>query len=1074
MKRIAPALYIVLGISAFTCGNVWAQATAQINGVVRDQTGAFIPGVEVRVTQIDTGLARTALSNETGAYILTNLPVGPYRLEAMIPGFRTYVQTGIVLQVGSNPTVNVLLEVGAVDQTVEVQANATLVETRSVGMGQVIENQQILELPLNGRRASDLMGLAGMAAPGVTSSLDGNGKNYPTTILSVAGNATSSGTYLLDGARHNDAHNNMLLPLPFPDALQEFKFATSALSADQGVQPGVAVNAVTKSGTNEFHGDAFEFFRDSALNARNTFALSGDGLRRNQFGGTIGGPIKTNKLFFFGGHQATFVTQTPSTFLETIPTAAMLTGDFRTFASAACQSKGNVNLLSTAGFAGNRIDPSRFSPQALNIVQHLPTTTDPCGLIKFGRKNDNSEELTIGRVDYRQSDKNTLFTRYLQARLFAPSDYDANNILAITKGDSPQHVYSAVVGDTYLIGANVVNNFRAVVNRTLNERVQKQFFDWATLGFNITALNPGNLRSDFGGFTIGTNSSNKSNFNTAGFNFSDDLGLVHGPHQIGVGGNWTHQFLNVTAAQADAQFTWDGSYSGLPLVDFMMGKPASFSQGGALNYYMRQNIVTSYITDTWTARPGVTVSMGLRWDPFLSPWEKYGRLAVFDEARFNQGLRSSVFTKAPAGMLFSGDAGMPGGNREHFSKLAQFAPRLGFGWDLTGDGKTTLRASYGLSYDYPALFTYHYSSNNQPFANLINIPYPQNFGNPWQDYPGGNPFPIAIGPNSPFQQSGTYSVSRTHIKPPYVNQWNLSLQRQIGQAWLLSANYGGNSTVHFWALQQLNPSVYIPGSSTTANTAARRRLTLANPSQGPLYAGVTQTDDGGTGNYNALLLSLQRRGKSVNVHANYTWSHCISDLWGPFEIDSSAYLVSNNRRLDRSDCDISDRRHIVNVTTVYSTPFTNGWIGKLFGAWQISGLLRSSSGQVLDLSSGADTGFIGRAGRPDQVLGDPYPAEKSRAHWLNPAAFAKPATGSVGNMSRGTPRGPGNINIDMALARTFRVRERQTFQFRAEAFNMPNLTNLLLPTTSLNSNLFGRITTASDPRILQFAVKYVF
>jgi hypothetical protein len=204
MKRIAPALYIVLGISAFTCGNVWAQATAQINGVVRDQTGAFIPGVEVRVTQIDTGLARTALSNETGAYILTNLPVGPYRLEAMIPGFRTYVQTGIVLQVGSNPTVNVLLEVGAVDQTVEVQANATLVETRSVGMGQVIENQQILELPLNGRRASDLMGLAGMAAPGVTSSLDGNGKNYPTTILSVAGNATSSGTYLLDGARHNE------------------------------------------------------------------------------------------------------------------------------------------------------------------------------------------------------------------------------------------------------------------------------------------------------------------------------------------------------------------------------------------------------------------------------------------------------------------------------------------------------------------------------------------------------------------------------------------------------------------------------------------------------------------------------------------------------------------------------------------------------------------------------------------------------------------------------------------------------------------------------------------------------
>ncbi len=1074
MKRVASGLLVGLCLAALTCPGAWAQATAQINGAVRDQSGALIPGVEITVTQTETGFVRTALSNETGGYVLTNLPVGPYRLEAMIPGFRAYVQTGIVLQVGSNPTVNVSLEVGAVDQTVEVEANAALVETRNVGMGQVIENQQILELPLNGRRASDLMSYAGMAAPGVTSSLDGNGKNYPTTILSVAGNSTSSGTYLLDGARHNDAHNNMLLPLPFPDALQEFKFATSALSADQGVQPGVAVNAVTKSGTNEFHGDAFEFVRDSALNARNTFALGGDGLRRNQFGGTIGGPIKTNKLFFFAGHQATLVTQTPSTFLETIPTSAMLAGDFTGFASAACQAKGNVNLLAAAGFAGNRIDPSRFSPQALNIIKHLPTTSDPCGLIKFARKNDSSEQLTVGRVDYRQSDKNTLFTRYLQARTFAPSDFDTNNILAITKGDSPQHVYSAVVGHTYLISANTVNNFRAVVNRTLNERIQKSFFDWGTLGFNITVLNPGNLRSDFGGFTIGTNSSNKSNFNTAGFNFSDDLGILRGPHQIGLGGNWTHQFLNVTAAQADAQFTWDGSYSGLPLVDFMMGKAASFSQGGALNYYLRQNILTSYITDTWTVRPRLTLNMGLRWDPFLSPWEKYGRFAAFDENRFLQGIRSTVYTKAPAGMLFSGDPGTPGNNRIHFDKLAQFAPRVGFGWNLTGDGKTTLRASYGLSYDYPALFTYHYSSNNQPFANLITIAYPQNFGNPWQDYPGGNPFPIAIGPNTPFQINGAYSVTRPHINTPYVNQWNLSLQRQIGEAWLISANYGGNSTTHFWTMQQLNPSVYIPGSSTTANTAARRRLTLESPAQGPYYAGVTQTDDGGTANYNALLLSVQRRGRVVNVHANYTWSHCISDLWGPFAIDSSAYLVANNRRLDRSDCDISDRRHILNVSTVYSTPFTNGLIGKLLGNWQISGLLKGTSGQVLDLSSGVDTGFIGRAGRPDQVLGDPYPAAQNRAHWLNTAAFARPATGSVGNMSRGTPRAPGSINFDMALARTFRLREKQTFQFRAEAFNAPNLTNLLLPATALNSNLFGRITTASDPRILQFAVKYVF
>jgi len=307
-----------------------------------------------------------------------------------------------------------------------------------------------------------------------------------------------------------------------------------------------------------------------------------------------------------------------------------------------------------------------------------------------------------------------------------------------------------------------------------------------------------------------------------------------------------------------------------------------------------------------------------------------------------------------------------------------------------------------------------------------------------------------------------------------VNQWNLSIQRQIGQAWMASVNYAGNSTIHFWTLQQLNPSVYIPGSSTTTNTATRRRLTLKNAQEGAYYAGLTQTDDGGTGNYNALLLTIQRRGRGLNVQGNYTWSHCIQDLWGPFEIDNQAYLVSDNRRLDRADCDISDRRHIVNVSSVYSTPVATGIAGKIFGAWQISTLLRTSSGSVLNLSSGVDTGFIGRAGRPDQVLSNPYAPDKTRDHWLNPAAFVRPANGFVGSMRRGNPRGPSKVSLDVALSRTFRVRENQTLQLRAEAFNVPNLTNLDNPNTTLNNRLFGQITTAQDPRIMQFAVKYVF
>src|SRR5258705_8875049 len=324
MKRIAVYVLIAVLFSAITCRSVEAQSTAQVSGTVKDQTGAVLPGVEVTATQTDTALKRTVLTDETGSYILPNLPVGPYRLEAVLPGFRTFIQTGIVLQVGANPVINPVLALGQVSDQIEVQANAALVETRTTGVSQVMDNVRVLELPLNGRQVTDLIVLSGAATIGSIGSFV---RGYPTVSISVAGGLSHGGAFLPDGASANDPFNNLNLPLPFPDALQEFKLETSGLSAQYGQHSAGTVNAVTKSGTNDFHGDLFEFVRNGALNARNFFAPKRDSLKRNQFGGTIGGPIKTNKVFFFSGYQRTTTRTDPAESIAFVPTAAMIAGD---------------------------------------------------------------------------------------------------------------------------------------------------------------------------------------------------------------------------------------------------------------------------------------------------------------------------------------------------------------------------------------------------------------------------------------------------------------------------------------------------------------------------------------------------------------------------------------------------------------------------------------------------------------------------------------------------------------------------------------------------------------------------
>ena len=1058
----------------------WAQSTAQINGRVTDQSGAVLPGVEVTATQTATGIARTVVTNETGSYTVQSLPVGPYRLEASLPGFRTFVQSGIVLQVNANPVINAVLEVGQVSDQIEVQADAALVETRNTGIATLLDNQRVLELPLNGRQVTELVLLSGTATEveGAVGHLNPGSRNYKTVVISVGGGLEVGLGYRLDGSYHNDPFNNLNLPLPFPDALQEFKVETSGLQAQQGTHSSGAVNAVTKSGTNDFHGSLFEFLRNGSLNARNAFAVANDGLKRNQFGGTIGGPIARNRLFFFAGHQTTLSRAAPSTARQYVPTDQMIAGDFTTFASAACQGR-DISLRSP--FVNNRISPAQFSRVSLNLVAHplFPKSSDPCGEIRFSRPATEDEYINVGKVDFQASQQHSLFGRYMSASRQQPTDFDGKNILTLSTGTQDQKAYSFSFGDTYLIGANTVNSLRAAWNRTTVEKYPPKFMDLTSLGARgIYEGIPDYMYMGVSGglgFDMTGSLPNRGHYSSPHtWEVSDGLSIVKGSHQIGFGGGWLHRYNDVSSGIALAFHpTFNGDFTGLGMADMMIGLPRSADQGNAQTHSTHHNALGFYLQDTWKAGNRFTVNAGLRWDPFLSPYSSVRQFVYVDEKAFFAGTRSNVFNNAPVGALYPGDPGLD--KAIHDNRLLLFSPRLGFAWDVHGDGRMTVRSAYGIFYDIPQLYQYVGTGGNVPYGTRIVFDRPGNWDEPYANYPGGNPFPLKATADVRFPDGVTYTSYARDYSPPYVHQWNLSLQRQLGADWMVAANYVGNTTIHIPSDREVNYAVYIPGASTVGNTNQRRIFYLANAAEGRKYGPSNTIESNGTASYNAMNLSIQRRQSSgLTVSGNYTWSHCIGDEALVQGTSNSSATYPGRRDFDRGNCR-GDRRHSANFSTVYTTPqFASTAARLLAGNWQVSGIVKLVSGSWMTPASGTNTALRSGRGqtRANQILADPYSMDKSIDQWLNPAAYARPATGEWGSAPQ--IQGPGSIRVDMGLSRTFQITEGQSIQFRAEAFNLPNHLNPEDPNGTLTSAFFGQIRSAGDPRIMQLALKYVF
>jgi hypothetical protein len=853
----------VIALVAFLPALLFGQAVnfAQIQGRVTDPAGAAVSGAKVKATQTETGLVREVTTNNEGNYILPRLPVGPYLLQVSASGFKEELQSGIVLQVNEQPTINIALTLGAVSEKVEVSAAAALVETNDNSVSEVIDNSRILDLPLDGRQASQLVLLSGAANNVSLSGQDLSGsKSYGngiyqtgTVTISVAGSQENANNYLLDGGDNLDAFSNINLPFPFPDAIQEFSVQESMLSAQYGLHAGAVVNVVTKSGTNNIHGDLFEFIRNGDTNALPfafTSTPTADTLKRNQFGGTIGGPIVKDKLFAFLGYQGTFERSLNNPTTAYIPTAAELAGNW----TAREQNQpGCNNLVSSTSkfkdplpggpaFTGTganawQVPTNLYNPASVALVNTylsgLQTTTG-CGTVSYQIPNNYDEHQGVAKVDWNKSANQTMFLRYFIANFENPQVFDPTNILTTTTPGQDTRSQSGAFGDTYTFSSGIVNSVHLTATRLRINRGPSGSMINApdlcaassnpacTVNIPSPIANALVLSVGGNGFSVEGGSATPGYFDNNTFQGADDVNIMHGKHQFSFGLNAIRYQLNyLSTYQSNGQFTFSGGYSGDNMLDFLLGDVSKLIQSNNEKENWRQSYFGAYANDNIRVKPNFTLNAGLRWDPYLPASDTMHRGSSFILSDFENNVHSTVFPNAPAGLFYCGDSQTPCSYIN--SHMANFAPRVGMVWDPKGDGKSSLRSGYGIFYDNPEIFFMDRYADNAPFGAATTLTGGTgtstiNFSNPYAGtsipaYP--TPFPsgsngffpnFAYGSTPAVGGGGIFINVPQNMKPTTVQQWNLSYEKQLGANWLLSATYLGSHTTHIWVSYEGDPA----------------------------------------------------------------------------------------------------------------------------------------------------------------------------------------------------------------------------------------------------------------------------
>lgn len=753
-----------------------------IQGTVTDSTGALIPNASVTLTETSTHVTLTTKSSSSGTYVFPNVNVGTYSVTVAAPGFETYTSTGNVLEIGSSIAIDAKMTVGQTDTKVEVHAEGLALQTEDPSFKQTIDRNQLTEMPLNGRQLTDLIKLAGGSNPAGAGDATGSKFPYQAVTISIAGASGNSISYRLDGGDNQDYMGGGNNPLPFPDAVSQFSVETSALGAQNGVHSGGLVNVVTISGTNVYHGSAFEFIRNNFVDATNFFSASKDTLHQNQYGGTFGGPVRIpklfdgrDKLFFFAAYQRTKSNSSSATSNAYVPTAANLVGDFSVtdpapapFGTGVKNNCGTPQQLydpiTGVALPGNKYNQPggptlpAWNPQALALLKYLPPIvpladgTDVCGHVQYAIPNQSADNQFDTRVDYTINSKNNMYVRYFLDGYQAPAFFSPTNILLTSASGNNELYQTITIGENYVISSSIVNSVHLTAVRRRNDRgYNTNDINANTLGVKIYQIQPVglflNASAKSHGFNIGGDSNSLAALNdNIPIAFSDDMTLVRGKHQIVLGGGYVRNQLNVNNAyRGNGVFQFNGTYSGngpaggsavgdvnLDLLEgAMIPGSSGFQQSKPQQAALRGSVPTLYVQDTFHASKQLTLVAGIRWQPLLFPVDYFHRGSTFNMAAFLANQSSSIYTTAPAGSFYYGDHGVPPAFTEN--SLANFNPNVGIAYDLFGDGKTVIRGGAALEYDQPNFFVDQRVLLNPPFATQTtpNTSAQLCFSEPW-------------------------------------------------------------------------------------------------------------------------------------------------------------------------------------------------------------------------------------------------------------------------------------------------------------------------------------------------------
>ncbi len=1082
---------LVLLIVSFVASLCYAQiTTTTLLGTVTDATGASVAGAQVTVTNTDTNQSRTVSTNAEGNYRVEFLPVGNYKLEASVTGFKKYVQQGIVLTVSEIGRVDVKMTVGVANETVTVTEAPPQINTTTAEIGRTIQSTEIASLPLVERNVYALLDLT----PGVQSNNNGvatasSGTSslilgYPeqrTLINGGTDGGTGSVNYYLDGGINMTGLRNTGNILPNPDAIQEFRVQTNAYSVEYGRYASGVINVLTKSGGNKFHGSVYEFVRNNIFNANDWGStLATPAFHRNQFGATIGGPIVKDKTFFFFSYSG--LRQTTSTFLNgaVVPTALERTGDFSQSKTMPTDPATGKTFVCN-GVTG-AICPNRLDPVAMKIINTYIPTSNLAGSKWQGYvPSPYKTNEFLGKIDHQLNAAHRLTGSYFETY--------GNNTVRAGSGNLPWAYqqfawkqYDVNLSDTWLMSTSKVNQAWFTYTRNFGGRLNLPQTSLGDLGSAFTIQGTPSLpQINVSGFFNLTNSIGGPTAGTNFYSLRDVFSWTKGNHSFKFGGELSlDKDIQQTLLNNYGTFTFSNVVTKNALADFLLGMPSALTQDAPVTGYTNSWNTAVFAQDDYRVLPRLTLNLGVRWDIQTPPTDPLNRADTYVF-----GAKSTVNSLAPAGQLFYGDPGVERGVvpvRWH-----HVSPRVGFAWDPFGDGKTSIRGAAGVFFGSVSGNEWNTMTNFQPFSTRLTfsntsskttpagVPLGATLSNPYNAFVGGNPFPY----KGTFTTGGGIFAVSQGFQWPYSYQLNFSVQQQLTKDISMTAAYVGTLSHNLPFGRDVNYPVVTPTATNAgANVLSRR--------PNPAFGAVTVLDSDQTANYNALqVTSTMRMNNHLSFSAFYTWSKTL----GSVELlnNTTQGLAQNYSNLaeDRGRAD-TDQRHVFTAALNYQPDYyhgANAVLRNVINGWSISPIIKLRSGNPFTVTNGSvDANLDGQTNDRAQLIGDPYLSNPTAAMWFNTAAFTqnKVVTGVAtdGNSPRNFLDNPGYRDVDLAISRDFHLNERFKLQFRGEATNAFNMVSLGSPGNSVPSGAtsatFGVITSAAPTRRLQLGLRLTY